>query len=439
LAQSKAKYQEAAQLFAVLLQEDPKSPYADVMLWNSARAKVLSGNPMEALPLYKKLYISYPRSEYAKLARFQEALALEKMLKFTEAAQAYDGIIKHEPNTEAAQDALLNKALLYEAAGNNPQAIAAFIAFAKKYPKHAEAPEALLSAAALYKKDRDLNREVEVLEAFTKQYRKDPNEIAATLRAHVSIGDSYGALARSAKTPEQKRRYAQAQVANYKAAVNLFSQKLASPLASFYAAKAQLFLDKPEFDAFLKTKINGRTGKAQAEQLTSMTKQLASLAAKNENIIKTFAQPVWNAESLYRIGSLYEHLAKSILRAPCPTDVRAIDEFACDEYIVLLEDKAAVLEEKALDAFTQAYDIAIASYDAPAELLESIQAALNRVRPGKYQRVGKAIENPQPGAFEGQGRMLSTGRMASSLHEQEVDPDIKKPEPVAPQREPAHE
>jgi hypothetical protein len=52
------------------------------------------------------------------------------------------------------------------------------------------------------------------------------------------------------------------------------------------------------------------------------------------------------------------------------------------------------------------------------------------LRPGEYQRVGNLIEQPEKGAVYGQGRMLSTGNMASSLHPKEVDPDVK-PKPVA--------
>lgn len=440
---AKEKYKESASMFETLLKEDPKSPYADIMLFNSARAIVQSGSTLQALPYYKRLYSEYPKSQYAKIARFQEALALEKMLKFREAAEAYNGIINQDPHSEEAQNAMLNKALLYEAAGDNAQAIAAFTAFARKYPDRAEAPDALLKAAALYKEDKNIKEQIATLEQFIKQYRKDPSKAAAVIEAHVEVADTYGEMAEASKTPALVKSYHKAQVDNYRAALALFSQDL-PPIASYYAAKAQLFLEKPELDAFNKMRISGRTGKVQSEQLTAMTKKLAELSAKNEGIIRTFAQPVWNAESLLRIGSLYDHLAKAMLGAPCPSDVAAIDEYACDEYIVLLEDKAAVLEEKALDAYVQAYDIATKAYDAPASLIDRIQAALNRLRPGKYQRVGNVIEKPVPGAFYGQGRMLSTGRMASSLHEKEIDPDIKpkvieQPEPEQKNAAPVEE
>ncbi|HXW60221.1 MAG TPA: tetratricopeptide repeat protein, partial [Myxococcota bacterium] len=439
LTLAKEKYKESARLFAELLAEDPTNPHADLMLWNSARAITQSGTLTQALPLYKRLYTEYPKSEYAKNARFQEALILEKMLKFSEAARAYDGIIKADPHSEAAADAMLNKALLYEAASENANAIAAFSAFAKDFPERPEAPDALLSAAGIYKKEGNITQQIAMLERFIKQYQKDKQKIPSIIEAHVHIAESYGDLAKSAAVAA-KPRYLKLETEHYRHALALYSHELNSPLASFYAAKAQLFLDKPEQDSFKKMTIKARTGKAQAEELTAMLKKLAELAAKNEAVIRNFAQPVWNAEALYRIGNLYEHLSQAILKAPCPRDVAAIDEYACDEYIVLLEEKATVLENKSLDAYKQAYDIAMSAYDTPASLIDNIQAALNRLRPGKYQRVGAVIEKAKAGAFYGQGRMLSTGKMASSLHPNEVDPDIKsviikEPEQKAPEQE----
>lgn len=432
---ARAKYKESAELFEALLKEDPKNPYADIMLFNQARAVVQSGTMTAGLPLYKRVYTEYPNSEYAKAARFQEALALEKMLKFAEAAKAYDGIIKQDPKSEAAGDAMLNKALLYEAAGDLNNAALAFTDFAKRYPERAEAPDAYLSAASSYKKMGKINQQIAMLELFIKQYRKDPSKIPSVIEAHVEIADTYGELQKKASGALLKR-YNKAELDNYRSAVQLYSQELNSPVAAYFAAKAQLFLEKPEQESFKKMTINARVGKAQAEQLTAMMKRLTELSAKNEAIIKGYAQPVWNAEALRRIGALYEHLAKTMLRAPCPKDVAVVDEYACDEYMVLLEDKAAVLEEKSLSAYKQAYEIAMSAYDAPPDLVNNILAGLNRLRPGEYKPVGNLIEQPSVSAVYGLGRMLSSGKMASSLHNEEIDPDkTPKPKTVAPPKE----
>lgn len=430
--QAKVKYKESAELFAQLLKEDPKNPYADIMLFNMARAVDQSGTMTMALPLYKKVFSEYPNSEYAKSAQFRAALILEKTLKFKEAALAYDAIIKKHPTSESAGDAMLNKALLYEAAEDHANATQAFLEFAKRFPDREEAPIALIAAASIFKKQGKTTQQIAMLEQFIRQYSKDKNKIPSVIEAHVQIAETYADLERLTTSPSLKKRYQKDRDDNYKKAVNLYKLHPESPIAAYFASKAELILEKPEQDSFKTMTINAKTGKAQAEQLTAMMKRLTELQAKNEAIIKTYAQPVSNAESLRRIGSLYEHLAKTLVKSPCPKDVAAIDEFACDEYLVLLEDKAAVLEEKALDTYKQAYDIALTAYDAPPNLMDNILAGLNRLRPGEYKHIGNLIEKPYMGELYGSGRMLSDGRMAALLHEKESDPDVAKiaePEP----------
>jgi len=423
LGLARAKYKESAKLFSELLKENPNSPYADVMLFNIARAVLESGTMLEALPLYRELYTKYPNSEYAKTARFQEALTLEKMLKFADAAKAYDAIIKLYPKSESAAFAMLNKALLYEAAGNFAEAAVAYMDFAKSYPEQEEAPEAMLAAAALYKKLGKTTLQISMLDQFVRRYRADESKVPAVIEAYVQIGDTYGDLAKHAKSKVDISQFDKLQNENYKSAVGLYHPGLGSPAAAFFAAKARLHLEESEQKAFQSTKITANNGKGQAAQMASMLKKLTELKDKNEAIIRTYTQPVSNAEALRRIGALYEHLAKAMVKAPCPKDVAIIDEFACDEYLVLLEDKALVLEEKATAAYRESYEIASSAYDAPADLVDKILAGLNRMKPGEYQHVGTLIEKPVSGHVYGQGRMLSTGEMASHLHPGEADPD----------------
>ena len=283
MADAKAKYKEAASLFLNLLKEDPKSTYADIMLFNVAQAAVESGKTTEALPFYRRLYTEYPQSEYAKVARFQEALALEKMLKFTEAAKAYDAIIKLDPKSETAANAMLNKALLYEAAEEFANAALAYTEFASTHPEREEAPDAILAAASLYKKLGKITQSISMLKQFVERYRKDKARTPAVIEAYVQIGDGYGELEKQAKTIKLAESDHKQQLESYRAAVSLYHPDLESAFAAYFAAKARLFLEKPEQEAFKKMFINARVGKGQADQMTAMLKRLTELVAKNEN------------------------------------------------------------------------------------------------------------------------------------------------------------
>ena len=74
---AKEKFRESAKLYVELLNDDPKNPYADIMIFNTAQAIVRSGSSADALPYYRRLYKDYPQSQYASSARFQEAFLLE--------------------------------------------------------------------------------------------------------------------------------------------------------------------------------------------------------------------------------------------------------------------------------------------------------------------------------------------------------------------------
>lgn len=422
---AKEKYKKSSEMFLDLLKENQNNKNADVMLYNAAKSVMLSGTITQALPLYKKIYTNFPESVYAESARFEEALLLEKMLKFDEAAKAYDEIAKLYRGKDAGKSAMLNKALLYEAADDLNQAASSYVSFAKEYPESEEAALAILTASGLYKKMGKKDKEIAMLEAFIKQYEKDDSRISEVIEAHVIL----------AQTLEKERQEKRA-LEHYRLAVRKFNTSKANQFASFYTAKAELSLLSKEDELFKKMAIKGRNGKVQQNELTLLMKKLGELNKKYEDVIRVYGQPVTNGESLYHIGLLYVHLANALLNSPCPNDVAAIDEFACDEYLVLLEDKAAVLEKKALSALEQAYNILIDSHDVDSRLLDNVLAALNKLSPGKYQKPGSIIEEPKIGAFSRQGRMFSTGQMASMKHEREKDPDIAiKEEPVPTEKE----
>lgn len=402
---AKEKYKEAASMFEKLIKESPDSNYADIILFNIAHGIVNYGSMAKALPYYKRLYTNYPKSKLARSARFQEAIILEKMLRFKEAALAYDKLIKLNEKSNEAADALLNKSLLLQAAGEPIKAAASYIEFSKKFPNHTESSAALLTAAQIYKDNGRLTQQISMLQQFIRQAKRSKGNVAEIIEAHVQVGDSFLKLRKSSHNQKSMLQ-------NYRAAVKLYSKDIDSAFASFFAAKAHIKTLEPQFNNFLKMRITGRSSKVQGGQLTAMMKKLTELSKQYEGIIKTYAQPVWNSASLHKIGLLYEHLANSMLNSPCPRDVSSIDDFACEEYAVLLEDKAAVLEEKALDAYKQSYDIAKSSYDAPQDLVTNIQLSLNRINPEDYPKVGSAISKVKKDTFISYEVMLDDQNMA---------------------------
>jgi tetratricopeptide (TPR) repeat protein len=108
-----------------------------------------------------------------------------------------------------------------------------------------------------------------------------------------------------------------------------------------------------------------------------------------------------------------------MLEAPCPKDVARIDEEACDEYRNLLEDKAFVLEGKAIEAYKLAYDKGIASPVAFAWGMKAGQA-LNRMKPNDYPVVEPPMSSSGEGTADSFNETEKEGRAAIMANPKDV-------------------
>ena len=109
----------------------------------------------------------------------------------------------------------------------------------------------------------------------------------------------------------------------------------------------EFILSEFVFEEYEGLKIEAKTAKKQGEELIGKSKQLVEVQKVYENIISTYRAADWSLAALFRIGSLYDDLQAAIFTAPCPKDVEAIDEIACEEYGIMLEDRAFAIEDKA--------------------------------------------------------------------------------------------
>lgn len=300
------EFAQSAQLYLALLHDDPKSEFADKILFNMAMAFSLSKQSDEASKIFERIYREFPKSDLSKEAMLKSAVYFEQSLQFHKAAETYLLISYSYPQSEQAGDALLNAALFFELDEDRKKAASAFHEFHQRYPNRPEAGDALMRATRLNDK----------LNAFKGQ--------------------------------------------------------------------AQFAGLEKDFARFKATKINGMTGKKQSQQLIDKTKQLTELKKKYERIALQFKDSKWSLAALYQIGALYEGLFQALLKAPCPSDVAAVDDSACDEYSSILEDKAFVLEEKAVSAFLFVKNNSAKGIGEDDEWSLRAEDALHRLRPSEY-------------------------------------------------------
>jgi tetratricopeptide (TPR) repeat protein len=129
------EYEQVAELYLNILKQDPKTEFADKILFNAATALERSHRYQEADNLFETLYLTHPRSPLVADAKEQRALYFEQRLMFEKAASLYAAI-------PGNKQALLRAALDYEAAGKQEAAISLFKRFMKEYPDSPEIPDA---------------------------------------------------------------------------------------------------------------------------------------------------------------------------------------------------------------------------------------------------------------------------------------------------------
>ncbi len=326
-------------------------------------------------------------------ARFKEtnqqySLA-QKPEEFAKVGDSYLALLNLPLKAGVKDKILFNAAMAFERTGMYEKADGLFERLVIEFPKSDLIVSANLERA-LYAEQRLL------FERAATLYSRIPDDPAVQLRAAFDFqasrefsqaGRTFEKfISQNPDAPETPDAYLKAANAYSLARDKSGEQLVMSAYAKKYALKiARADFDKLDasFAAYQKQKIDSKSSTDQAKQLTAKTNRLAALQAEYEKIIQTYEPSYWTVASIYQIGSLYEDLLNSMLKAPCPGDVAKMGDSACDEYASLLEEKAIVLEKKA----TEAYELSIQKAQGlpgGREVILDAKAALYRIKPSEY-------------------------------------------------------
>ncbi len=97
-----------------------------------------------------------------------------------------------------------------------------------------------------------------------------------------------------------------------------------------------------------------------------------------------------------------------MIEAPCPADIRRIDEIACDEYKIVLEDQAFAVEEKAVQAYRTAYERAL-ELKLTNKWTKQTLEALNLLRPAEFPINKEPLTQPTTGDVYSMGMVYENG------------------------------
>lgn len=402
-----SKLEQGANEYLRLLEEDPKRDFADLMMYNAALSLEKARRPARAAELYERLYKEYPESSYAAEAMFRVASKSEQAFSFDKAVATYLQLVKKYPTSERRADAQINAALALEGQQKYERAARELIRFADLFPERKEAPDVFYRAAIVQKKRGDAKAEIDTLKKFIKRFGREQANAPRVVEAHVRLGDIYAELAGKTRG-KTRRNYLKASSASFRDAVKQFNRASGSANAAYYAGKAAFRLADTSFESYDKMKIEGRTGKKQGAALLAKTKRLQEVEGEFKSVITKYRQAEWSLAALYRIGALYDDLQKSMIEAPCPADIRRIDEIACDEYKIVLEDQAFAVEEKAVQAYRAAYERAL-ELKLTNKWTKQTLEALNLLRPAEFPINKEPLTKPNTGDVYSMGLVYENG------------------------------
>lgn len=409
IQEGNALLESGADQYLKLVEADGKREFADSMVYNAALSLETARRPLRAAALYERLYQEYPTSEHAAEAMFRVAAKNEQAFNFDKSVDTYLALVKQYPKSDRRADAQINAALALEGQQKYERAAQEFERFATLFPDKPEAADVFYRAAVVHKKRKAPNAELDVLSRFVKRYDSRAAQAPKVIEAHARMGEIYGELARDSKSGADAGKLRGKASESYQAAVRTFDRAKGSPAAAYYAAKSAFALAEQSYASFARMGIVSKKSDQQLKELTAKSERLTKVEAELKDIITRYKAAEWSLASLYRIGALYDNVQQTVLKSPCPDDVRRIaGDIACDEYRNAIEDRAFAVEEKAVEAYKAAYsksqELRIANQWTKRTL-----EALNLLRPADFPIDKEPLAKPAKGAAQAIGPVLPDG------------------------------
>lgn len=337
------KFEEAADAYVKLVDANPKSEVADKALFNAAIAYEKVNRFDTASKIYQRVVDDYPGSDLAPRALFRVGINADKGFDFQAAVAAYERLVNDYPRSDDRADALYNMAVVFENMQRYGKAADAYKRYAETFRSRPDAGDVFFRSAQVYAKMEAWPQVAQTLEQFISRYRSAPQQRNRVVQAWYELG-----LAEKAR---DRDRSAKAAFRRCLDEFNRLRLSVKSP-AGGHAAKCAFELAEYVFEDYDAMKITGNE-RQQIRALEAKAQAQKKVQKAYTEVIR-FKRLEQTLAAFYRLGYSYERFADALFTAPVPKALRSDPELA-DEYKLQLEDRAAVLERKAEDAYREAY------------------------------------------------------------------------------------
>jgi TolA-binding protein len=321
---------------------------------------------IEAADLFLKLSKEFPAHEIATVARFRAGAAYAEGGRTRDAIDAFLFVEGNAAEKDKALrlDATRRLALLYEKAGEPLPAADRVEKLAGIAEKPADREALLLKAVDLAEAGKDTPRKHRLLLSIAAL-----PETAVPLRMHclLRVADDERAAGRA---EDADRRYGEV----------IAVHRTAKDAAPELAGKAFFRQAEYRFEKYLAIRIVPPLEQTFAAKQSALT---ACAALYAEAVGTGDVETVSGA--LHRIGEGLEEFRSAILASPPPDGLSTVEK---EEYTLLLEEKAAPIEDQAIDAYRKTLYHSVAAGAANAWSDKSL-ARLKALRPARYGKKGE--------------------------------------------------
>jgi TolA-binding protein len=382
------KFEEAAQEFVGLVNEDPKNKFADKALYNAAISYQKIHKYDSASNIFERIITDYDKSEYFEDAIFQLGENSKKFYNFERAINSYLALVKRFPASENAPYCLFTAASLLDYTGKTNEAAAQYENYYRQFGQRDDASEAVFRAAKTYEKLNDSRNALRLYDMFVnnRTFSANPKLNEKIIMAYAKMAEIYDKEGNNKKVTQL-----------YNTIISEFNARVLEPgiFVSQYPAKAKFMLIEPSFKEYEALKIKGNM--KQMEMLYKKKEEMKNKLALQYADVVPYKALEWTAAAFYRIGYLSQNFAKTIYEIPIPENLSDEPNIDAPEiiekygepiserelYTRQIEEWGMTEENKAIKKYEEAIE-GIKKLKVVNQWTKKILEALNDYKPAEY-------------------------------------------------------
>lgn len=384
----KEEWKNAAKCYVQFYRDFPQSEFTDKALYNAALDFERMRDLGKAIKVRVFLLRATPESPLAPKTLYNIGGNYHALAVYSQAAKFYELFVANFPKHEKAEPALANASEFRYGLGNYDRAIKDYEHYLKLYGKSKpeRAAIAYFQIARIYEKQGKEKEALRQYQRFLREYEKK-SDYDRILKAHAAIGMYYW----DQGGPRNKRRA----LREFKKTLDIYNgldEKTQGELSDGRdaAARAKFMIGEEKFQEMAEITIKS----ANEEQLQKRIKKKMKVAEDAQKIFEQvilFKRPDWAIAALYRIGAQYQNFAETVRNSPVPKRLNYSQE---EIYKGLLEDRASMIENKAVQAYKQALDVAL-KQNWFNEYSKKAEIQLAKLRPREYRKPSELRAEPE--------------------------------------------